>query len=169
MIALGLVSAYKFTTDDENELLVTRVIANINVFQTVQYSPKVLITALTEMLMLYEVPFVQRRYVVLLDLTVSLLEFMNKSKSSTYFGKEECDDEAEYGNALILLKNDMKAMDEYSFFKSKIIQLKNKNQQLLVDSKNKLPETKQKFFMEILTIEKVAGVPRVIHKINPRK
>ena len=65
--------AHKFSNDEENELIITKVISNINVFQNVQYAPKVLITALTQMLLLYEVPFIGRRFIPILDLTVTLL------------------------------------------------------------------------------------------------
>ena len=83
----------------------TQILTNINVFQDVQYSPKVLITAFTQMLMLYNVPFIARRYTQILDLTVTLLQFLSQNKSN-YFSKEEDNDgEAEYSNSLILLKN----------------------------------------------------------------
>jgi hypothetical protein len=44
------------------------------------------------MLLLYEVPFVNRRFTQLLDLTVSMLEVTSKKKS-VYMTKEEDDDE----------------------------------------------------------------------------
>lgn len=50
-----------------------RILSNMNIFMNVDYSPKVIITALTELLLLYEVPFVKRRFVQILDLTVSML------------------------------------------------------------------------------------------------
>lgn len=137
----------------------------MNVFASVDYAPKVLITALTEMLLQYDVPFINRRFTQLLDLTVSILELTSKRKSG-YFAKEEEDDEVEYGNSIILLKNDMKSMDEFSFFKQKIEVLKQRNRDLLVNSISQFPDPKKEFFTNILTIEKVANVPRKIFKIK---
>ena len=161
-----MVYAHKFSSDEENELIITKVISNINVFQNVQYASKVLITALTQMLLLYEVPFIGRRFIPILDLTVSLLEFLSKPKSTYFATEEESDDEVEYCNSLILLKNEMKEMDEFTFFKGKIEQLKQMNRDLLVNSISQFPESKKKFFMSILTVERVGNVPRVIHRIS---
>ena len=94
-----------------------------------------------------------------------MLEFTSKKKSG-YFAKEEEDDEIEYANSLILLKNDMKSMDEFSFFKQKIEILKQNNRDALINSISQFPETKKEFFTNILTIEKVANVPRKIFKIK---
>lgn len=110
-------------------------------------------------------PFVSRKFTQILDLTVSMLEFTSKKKSG-YFAKEEEDDEIEYANSLILLKNDMKSMDEFSFFKQKIEILKQNNRDALINSISQFPETKKEFFTNILTIEKVANVPRKIFKIK---
>lgn len=110
LIALSLVYSWKCFSEEENEILFNRILQTIAVFQNVQYSPKVLITAFTQMLMMYEVPFINRRFVQILDLTISLLEFLSQNKTS-YFAKEEDSDEIEYSNSLILLKNDMKSMD----------------------------------------------------------
>ena len=92
LITLCMAYSYKFMSDEENEILISRVLSKINVFADVEYAPKVLITAFTEMLLLYEVPFVNRRFTQLLDLTVSMLEVTSKKKS-VYMAKEEDDDE----------------------------------------------------------------------------
>ena len=70
------------------------------------------------------------------------------------FGYDENDDDEDiqYSNALILLKNDMKEMDEFAFFKKKIEILKSKNRELLVYSVSQLPQSKKDFFMNILSI-----------------
>ena len=57
-------------------------------------------------------------------------------------------------------------MDEFTFFKGKIEQLKQMNRDLLVNSISQFPEAKKKFFMSILTVERVGNVPRVIHRIS---
>lgn len=54
-------------------MLLVKVLTNIHTFTGIDYSPKVLIAALTGLLLLYEVPFVGRRFVQLLDLAVTLL------------------------------------------------------------------------------------------------
>jgi hypothetical protein len=69
-----------------------RILSNMNIFMNVDYSPKVIITALTELLLLYEVPFVKRRFVQILDLTVSMLE-LSASKKESYFGQEDEENE----------------------------------------------------------------------------
>ena len=60
----------------------------LNVFSNIDYSPKVLITAFTELLLNYNVPFIGDRFVQLLDITVSLLELSVQKKEPSYFGKE---------------------------------------------------------------------------------
>ena len=117
------------------------------------------------MLMLYEAPFVQRRYTQLLDITVTLLQFISQKKP-VYFKEEDKDDDAEYSNSIIMLKNDMKSIDEFAFFKEKIELLKNTNRDLLVASIGQFPETKRTFFNNILATQRVSNVPRVIRKIQ---
>ena len=83
-----LVHSYKFSSDEENEVIMTKILSNINVFAGVDYSPKVIITALTELLLLYEAPFISRRFTQILDLTVSMLEF-SATKKENMFGQED--------------------------------------------------------------------------------
>lgn len=67
---------------------------------------------------------------------------------------------------MILLKNDMKSLDEFNYFKRKIEHLKQINRELLVSSVSQLPQAKKDYLMNVLTIEKVANVPRKIFKIK---
>jgi hypothetical protein len=98
-------------SDEENEVLFNRILQNMHSFSKVEYAPKVLISALTEMLLLFQVPFINRKFVQILDLTVSLLELTSSKKSALFSQEEDEEDEAEYANSLILLKNDMKSLD----------------------------------------------------------
>lgn len=60
----------------------------------------------------------------------------------------------------------MKLLDEFNYFKRKIEQLKQTNRELLVNSVGQLPQAKKDYLMNVLTIEKVANVPRKIFKIK---
>lgn len=60
----------------------------------------------------------------------------------------------------------MKSLDEFNYFKRKIEHLKQINRELLVSSVSQLPQAKKDYLMNVLTIEKVANVPRKIFKIK---
>lgn len=65
-----------------------------------------------------------------------------------------------------MLKNDLKGLDEFTFFRQQVEKLKIKNLPLLQKSVAELPKSKKDFFIHILRIERVANEPRQIYKIK---
>jgi hypothetical protein len=129
-----------------------------------QYSPKVIIAGLTELLMLSDSDFIGRRFTQILDTVITMLE-ITSSKKENYFDDEE-DEEKEYANSIIMLKNDLKNLDEFIFFRQQVEKLKAKNLPLLQKCVMELPKTKKEFFTHILRVERVANEPRQIYKIK---
>lgn len=64
--------------------MLSTILNNIAVFTSIEYSPKVMIVALTELMMMYNAPFVSRRFGQILDITISLLE-ISTNKKENYF------------------------------------------------------------------------------------
>jgi hypothetical protein len=65
-----------------------------------------------------------------------------------------------------MIKNDIKALDEFQFFKMQIGKLKNKNYSLLTKSLADFPQAKKDFLQHILSVERVMNEPRKIIKIK---
>ena len=65
-----------------------------------------------------------------------------------------------------MVKNDLKNLDEYDYFKKKVTILKEKNKDLLFKCISVFPEAKRNYFVNILTVEKVDDAPRKIYKIK---
>lgn len=89
LITLVLVFANKFFTDEENDILLTRVLSNIKSFNLMQYSPKVAIAGLSQLLVLNDRPFIKRRFSQILDITVTMLQLTTSKKESLFDDEEE--------------------------------------------------------------------------------
>lgn len=56
-----------------------------------------------------------------------------------------------------MLKNDLKNLDEFAFFRQQVEKLKQKDLALLQKCVKELPKAKKDFFSHILRIERVAN------------
>jgi hypothetical protein len=129
------------------------------------YSPKVVIAGLSQLLLLFNCPFVGRRFTHVLDIVVMMLE-ISSMKKDRLFDEEDEEEEKEYANSLIMIKNDIKDLDEFKYFKDQVLKLKQGNTALLVNSIAELPQSKRDFLNDILRVERVMNEPRKIFKIK---
>ena len=88
MLSLALIHSHKFFSDEENEILMAKILSEMRVFSKVQYSPKIIIAGLTELLVLSECGFINRRFTQILDTVITMLE-ITSSKRESYFNEEE--------------------------------------------------------------------------------
>jgi len=87
-------------------------------------------------------------------------------KKDSLFDEEEEEDEKEYANSLIMIKNDIKNLDEFKYFKDQVLKLKQTNAILLATTIAELPQPKRDFLNDILRVERVLNEPRKIFKIK---
>lgn len=92
-----------------------------------------------------------RRFEQVLDIVVTLLQ-MSAIKRESLFDEEEEEEEKEYANSLVMIKNDIKNLDEFKYFKEQALKLKQTNQQLLIGSVSQLPQSKRDFLNDILRV-----------------
>ena len=114
--------------------------------------------------------FIKVNFPIIFETLLILLEGstvkINLAKETIIDSMEDNEDEFQYDNLIEMTTNNLKKLDEFTFFKQQLAKLNANYKDYLIEVIEKLPPIRKDFLNRVMTSEKVVNEVRNIFKIK---